>query len=188
MSQINKKIDQELAKLDTNPHLDYRYRPDADSVNTEFDIKDLFGDTDFITLGIDGSDTIFLQDSSSGQYTGIFGTGGSGVNLTQSFFNTGSGGIAYSQPPSYSTHSLGGWGSLSQTVNITNNGINLPEDGDIQIGNRSVKQMLETIEQRLSILVPDPKKLQQYEALKQAYEHYRTLEALCVDPDTKDSV
>jgi len=44
--------------------------------------------------------------------------------------------------------------------------------------------MLEGIEQRLSILVPDPKKLQQYEALQQAYEHYKTLEALCnQEPD-----
>ena len=186
MSQINKKIDQELAKLNTDPNLDYRYKPDADSVDTKFDIKDLFGDTDFITLGIDGSDTIFLQDSTSGQYQGIFGTGGLGVNLTQ--YNNASGGTAYAQPPSYSTHSLGGWAPLNQTVNITNNGINLPEDGDIRIGNRSIKQLLETIEQRLSILVPDPKKLQQYEALKQAYEHYRTLEALCIDLDTKDSV
>jgi len=60
----------------------------------------------------------------------------------------------------------------------------MDEDADITIGGRSMKKMLEGIEQRLSILVPDPKKLEQYESLKQAYEHYKTLEALCND-DTK---
>ncbi|NBP00039.1 MAG: hypothetical protein EBU90_07885 [Proteobacteria bacterium] len=55
-------------------------------------------------------------------------------------------------------------------------------EGDIKWKGRSLGEMLETIEKRLSILVPDPKKLEHYEALKKAYEHYKTLEALCDTP------
>jgi hypothetical protein len=58
-------------------------------------------------------------------------------------------------------------------------------DGDIKWKGRSLGDMLETIENRLSMLVPDPKKLENFEALKKAYEHYKTLEALCQLP-TKD--
>ena len=72
------------------------------------------------------------------------------------------------------------WASLNPgQVHITNTGIDMTKDCDITIGGRSMKKMLEGIEQRLSILVPDPAKLERYEALRQAYEHYRTLEALC---------
>jgi len=63
----------------------------------------------------------------------------------------------------------------------------MPSDADITIGGRSMKKMLEGIEQRLSILVPDPKKLERYEALQQAYEHYKTLEALCNQEPEQDS-
>ena len=73
------------------------------------------------------------------------------------------------------------WNTLnpSHNVNIHNGGIDLDANADITIGGRSMKKMLEGIEQRLSILVPDPKKLERYEALQRAYEHYKTLEALC---------
>jgi hypothetical protein len=100
----------------------------------------------------------------------ITGTGGSGgaSGLTTGIYN-----------PTYSgTYS---WNTLNATnnVNIHSGGIDLDANADITIGGRSMKKMLEGIEHRLSILVPDPKKLQRYEALQQAYEHYKTLEALC---------
>lgn len=56
-------------------------------------------------------------------------------------------------------------------------------DGDVKIGGRSIKESLATIEKRLSILVPDPKKLEKYAALKKAYEHYKVMEAMCHDDD-----
>ena len=85
--------------------------------------------------------------------------------------------------PSYS------WGTLNPAnkVNIHGNGIELDADADITIGGRSMKKLLEGIEQRLGILVPDPKKLERYEALKQAYEHYKTLEALCNEEPKLDN-
>jgi hypothetical protein len=45
---------------------------------------------------------------------------------------------------------------------------------------------METISKRLAILVPDPDKLEHFEALKKAYNHYKTLEALCELP-TKET-
>lgn len=42
------------------------------------------------------------------------------------------------------------------------------------------------IEDRLAILVPDPKKLEHFEALQKAYQHYKTLEALCQLPDKEE--
>jgi hypothetical protein len=46
--------------------------------------------------------------------------------------------------------------------------------------------MLATIEKRLAILTPDPAKLEHFEALQKAYDHYKTLEALCEVPEKKD--
>jgi hypothetical protein len=54
-------------------------------------------------------------------------------------------------------------------------------DGDIKWKGRSLGTMLETIEARLSILQPDPTKLEKFEALKKAYEHYKLMEKLCHD-------
>ena len=45
---------------------------------------------------------------------------------------------------------------------------------------------METLERRLAILVPDPKKLEQYEALQKAYKHYKMLEALCEERKDED--
>ena len=54
-------------------------------------------------------------------------------------------------------------------------------EGDVKIGGKSIVTLLEKIEERLAILQPDPKRLARYEALQEAYEHYKTLEALCVE-------
>lgn len=55
--------------------------------------------------------------------------------------------------------------------------------GKVSINGQDISTVLQNINDRLSILVPDPKLLDKYEALRQAYEHYRTLEALCMDAD-----
>ena len=60
-----------------------------------------------------------------------------------------------------------------------NQDINVPEDADIKIGNRSLKTFMDTMEKRMAILQPDPKKLEKFEALRKAYEHYKHLERLC---------
>lgn len=53
--------------------------------------------------------------------------------------------------------------------------------GRVTINGQDIADTLQAIQRRLSILVPDPKLLDKYEALQQAYEHYKTLEALCID-------
>jgi hypothetical protein len=87
------------------------------------------------------------------------------------------------QSPYYS------WGTTSKPnqVNITNKGIEMPDDADITIGGRSMKKILESIEHRLSILFPNSKKLKQYKALQQAYQHYKTLEVLCNEEPNQDN-
>ncbi len=67
----------------------------------------------------------------------------------------------------------------SSAVKITNNGIEMPEGSDISIDGKSLKHFMDTMEKRLAILQPNPKKLEKFEALKKAYTHYKTLEALC---------
>lgn len=51
-------------------------------------------------------------------------------------------------------------------------------EGDIKFKGRSLEKLLQQIEDRLLILQPDPKKLEKYEALRKAYEHYKLLEKL----------
>ena len=59
------------------------------------------------------------------------------------------------------------------------NDITVPAEGDIKIGNRSLKTFMDTMEKRMAILQPDPAKLEKFEALQKAYEHYKHLERLC---------
>ena len=61
-------------------------------------------------------------------------------------------------------------------------------EGTVMINGRNISEFMETISKRLSILVPDPAKLEHFAALKKAYEHYKTLEALCELPkeESKD--
>jgi len=59
------------------------------------------------------------------------------------------------------------------------NDISVPEEGYIKIGGRSLKTFMDTMEKRMAILQPDPAKLEKFEALQKAYEHYKHLERLC---------
>ena len=67
------------------------------------------------------------------------------------------------------------------TVSINTDGITMQTGTDINLGGKSLKDFMTKMEERLAILVPDPKKLEKFEALKKAYEHYKTLESLCFD-------
>jgi len=78
----------------------------------------------------------------------------------------------------------------TSAVNISSAGLHVTSDaefdGDIKWKGRSLGDLLTTIEKRLSILTPDPKKLEHFEALQKAYKHYKTLEALCELPTKKE--
>lgn len=51
-------------------------------------------------------------------------------------------------------------------------------EGDIKFKGKSLQELFSKIEDRLAILQPDPKKLEKYEALRKAYEHYKLMEKL----------
>ena len=104
----------------------------------------------------------------AGQYTfttsGTGGGGGSGYTLS-----TGTSGYAWN------TTTTG----IDSSVHITQGGIDMPADADIKIGDRSLKEFMTKMEERMAILVPDPKKIEKFEALKKAYENYKLMERLC---------
>jgi len=77
-------------------------------------------------------------------------------------------------------------GSISDQDWKYDSNITVPEDSDIKIGDRSLKTFMDTVEKRLSILQPDPRKLKKFEALQKAYEHYKHLERLCEIDDEED--
>jgi hypothetical protein len=112
-------------------------------------------------------------------------------------YSTASGSLSYSYPSnniaistigssgSFLTSGANGnsWttiGSAPQSSLQVNGDANF--EGDLKIKGVSIANTLETINKRLSILVPDPAKLEHFAALKKAYEHYKTLEALCELP------
>lgn len=90
--------------------------------------------------------------------------------------------------PSHS-HSLYGMNNTSITGNgnLTGSGLHVTSDaefeGNIKWKGRDLGKTLETIEKRLAILEPNPKKLAKFEALRKAYEHYKLLEALCQEDE-----
>jgi hypothetical protein len=69
----------------------------------------------------------------------------------------------------------------TSNVNINTDGIDMAAGTDIKIDGKSLKDFMSKMEERLAILVPDPAKLEKFEALKKAYEHYKTMESLCFD-------
>jgi hypothetical protein len=80
----------------------------------------------------------------------------------------------------YSTGTGYAWNTTtSPSVNINSDGIDMAAGTDITVGGKSLKQFMDKMEERLAILVPNPKKLEQFEALKKAYEHYKLMESLC---------
>ena len=135
---------------------------------------------DTITLTSTGSDqysSISTITLPSINYSGIGATAGynSNCHTINPSWTTGTGGTSY-------TINSGPY-TLNNTakVNINADGVDIAEGGDIKIGNASLKEFMKKMEQRLAILVPDPAKLEKFEALKKAYDHYKTMESLCFD-------
>jgi len=113
--------------------------------------------------------SITISTAGSGSNYGAIGSSGSfltsnGLNGT-SWSNTWSIGSSTSSNPS--------------SLNVKGDA---EFDGDVKIKGVSIAKTLEAINERLAILHPDPAKLEHFAALKKAYEHYKTLEALCEIP------
>jgi hypothetical protein len=127
------------------------------------------------TITLDNSSTIpYLTSSMIGPYPqyNIGGAGGGGT------FSTG--GTIFTTNGTSSSH----WGNI--TTNNQQSSLNVKGDaefeGNVKINGQDLGEFMETISKRLAILVPDPEKLEHFEALKKAYEHYKMLEKLCELP------
>ena len=95
-------------------------------------------------------------------------------------YTIGSAGGNYYTTGSYTAN------NTSPSVNITSGGIDMAAGTDITVDGKSLKEFMNKMEERLAILVPDPAKLEQFAALKKAYEHYKLMEKLCQEPPKED--
>lgn len=136
------------------------------------DPKDVIsiGTIDMSTITNGGSSWVTGSVTTPSTYT-IGPTGTTAYTIS-----TGAGAGAYSSNYSYST----------SPVNITGSGITMPSTADIKIGDKSLSEFMTKMEERLAILVPDPSKLEKFEALKKAYDHYKLMEKLCQEENKED--
>ena len=93
----------------------------------------------------------------------------------------------------------GGGGAASSNYGITTSALNQPwsvsnefegklsltGNADIVINGASLSDWMAQVDRRLTILRPNPELLEKYQALQQAYEHYKTLEALLYEDNKK---
>ena len=117
-------------------------------------------------------------------------------NLTVNTTYSGAGIYQVTGPGGYSLATGSSNGTWASVVNAgTTTGTTTPSiqvkgnaefEGKVMINGQDLAETLQAIQSRLAILIPDPKLLDKYEALKQAYEHYKTLEALCVEQNNPD--
>ena len=126
-------------------------------------------DTLDTTVNIDGLTVGGVTDYSTGSYTMAPGTA-IDTSFTVPSFSI-----------NYDNHN-----DFDSGINIQEGDLKINEGGDIKIGNRSLKTFMDTMEKRLAILQPDPTKLEKFEALRKAYEHYKTMESLCHDDANDD--
>jgi len=139
-------------------------------------------DSELPPLSSDTIDTITLSSSSIpyltsgmiGPYYNV-GTGGGGGSGTYSTGGT-----------IFTTNGTSGSNWANITTNNQQSSLNVKGDaefeGKVKINGQDLGEFMETISKRLAILVPDPEKLEHFEALKKAYEHYKMLEKLCELP------
>jgi len=125
------------------------------------------------TITLTGGGTTITLPSTGYSYASGATVGGittiSGINPSPSQWTTGTSGYSFSNTIS------------PAAVQINTDGIDMAAGTDIKIDGKSLKEFMKKMEQRLAILVPDPTKLEKFEALKKAYEHYKTMESLCFD-------
>jgi len=144
----------------------------TDTVTLDLDFgaaQPTFSNLSLDDINMSSATTITLPSTN---YT-ISSVGGGG---TGNIYNTIGSGTGYVYSNSY-----------SPMVNIDNDGVNIKDGGDLKVGGKSLKEFMNKMEERLAILVPDPAKLEKFEALKKAYEHYKTMERLCQIEEEDDN-
>lgn len=127
-------------------------------MDDEFDVFVKPVDDWSTTYKIDTSSTASMYSTILGPYT---------------TFNVG----AVGTTSSYLTSNYGSTFGTGYSSDLQVNGA-ANFEGNVTIKGVDIVKLLETIQDRLAILVPDPEKLEKYQALKKAYEHYKLLETL----------
>jgi len=121
-----------------------------------------------------------------GSSTGVNGTysvGASGSVLTTNSTSP----MWTTSPYTIGTTSLPNWSNIGTTKSSVQIKGDAEFEGRVTINKRDLGEFMEAMSKRLAILVPDPEKLEHFEALKKAYDHYKLLEALCEIPkETKE--
>lgn len=121
--------------------------------------------TTYSSAGIGGSNSTYIWNGGSAYPPGsILTTTGTGSTWTTA--------------PAYTI------GTTTSTPSIQVKG-DAEFEGRVKINGQDLADFMETMSKRLAILVPDPKKLEKFEALQKAYNHYKMLEALCMDEDNE---
>lgn len=96
----------------------------------------------------------------------VLGAPGISAGYTISAAGGGAGGISYSAS------------QIAPGLAVTGPVTFIGDDADIKVNTKSMKEWMEAVEKRLAILTPNIELNEKYEALREAYEHYKTLEAL----------
>lgn len=73
-------------------------------------------------------------------------------------------------------YTITGSNGYSSDVNITSKGLDLKNDADIKIGDRSLKDFMNRVEDRLAILRPNPELEDRWDELKELRRKYESLE------------
>ena len=136
-----------------------------------------------LTLTPRGTGSVNINPSTYQYPTYSVGTT-SGMNGTSGSYLTSNG----ASGTVWTTNNTSPWGIGTSSPSTLKVQGDAEFEGKVMINGRNISEFLETISKRLSILQPDPAKLAHFEALKKAYDHYKTLEALCELPkeESKD--
>lgn len=117
---------------------------------------------------------VYTTTSTLNSYTGSFTISGAGNSSIT---------IPSNGKYSYSTAATS-WSNAHPSLEVTGDA---NFEGDVKIKGRSLEKLFNDLEKRLAILQPDPKKLEKFEALQKAYDHYKLLEALLHEEDKNGS-
>jgi hypothetical protein len=123
--------------------------------------------------------------STTGTTVTIYSTSSTGtiLNSNAAYSNYGINNGSYTINTAAASSTM--WSSTTQAgLNVTGDSV---FDGDVTIKGRSLEKLFNNIERRLAILQPNPKKLEKFEALQKAYDHYKLLEALLHEEDKDGS-
>jgi len=128
------------------------------------------------TIGAVGSNpNLVTINTGVGGFGG--GGGGSGMYLANNGAGAGTGWttVSNTNPVSTAVLSIMAQGDGDAMIKTKKNTINLDE----------MATLMETLKERLLMLTPNFEKMEQYPALKEAYDHYKLIEALCREDSTK---